>query len=351
MVRGGKRSIGGGSGASRGFPATAASSAAPSAVGPSSPLPLPVIQGDAFRHPLDLENTQMLRALPGFDVIIRTMVSPVTEQLLVMENVGSGLLVSEKQYPSIYKLHREAQDILGIEDDVRVYVRSNPTPNAYTLAVAGGKEPFIVLHTALIELLTPRELQSVIAHELGHLKCDHGVYLAMANLLAASALALPMGVGNMISAAVEEGLYRWLRSAELSCDRAALVVARDPKVVASALMKLAGGVVGENENELNVDAFIHQASVLDEAHSSASPIAWYLRNAQLRQLSHPLPVLRAREVMEWSNSFQYKTLRNAADRRADASAWSAEEGDDNTKEEKATNDDDGDDDENGVDKR
>lgn len=31
-------------------------------------------------------------------------------------------------------------------------------PNAYTLAIAGHK-PFIVIHTALLELLTPYELQ------------------------------------------------------------------------------------------------------------------------------------------------------------------------------------------------
>lgn len=49
----------------------------------------------------------------------------------------------------------------------------NPLPNAYTLAIAGRK-PFIVLHTALLDLLTPEEVQAVLAHELGHLKCDHG---------------------------------------------------------------------------------------------------------------------------------------------------------------------------------
>ena len=49
----------------------------------------------------------------------------------------------------------------------------NPLPNAYTLAIAGRK-PFIVLHTALLDLLTPAEVQAVLAHELGHLKCDHG---------------------------------------------------------------------------------------------------------------------------------------------------------------------------------
>lgn len=71
-----------------------------------------------------------------------------------------------------------------------LYIRQNPTPNAYTLAIAGRK-PFIVVHTSLVELLTPAELQAVLAHEMGHLKCDHGVWLTFANILAMSAGSLP----------------------------------------------------------------------------------------------------------------------------------------------------------------
>jgi Zn-dependent protease with chaperone function len=55
-------------------------------------------------------------------------------------------------------------------------------PNAYTFAMR-GEEPFVVIHTALLELLTPAETQAVIAHELGHLKCEHSVYLTLANLI------------------------------------------------------------------------------------------------------------------------------------------------------------------------
>lgn len=32
------------------------------------------------------------------------------------------------------------------------------------------------------------------------------------------------------------------------------------------------------------------------------------RNAQTRQLSHPLPVLRAKEIDEWSRSQEYQSL-------------------------------------------
>jgi Zn-dependent protease with chaperone function len=79
----------------------------------------------------------------------------------------------------------------------------NPVPNAYTLAIAGRK-PFIVVHTALLELLSPAEVQAVLAHELGHLKCDHGVWLTAANVLALGTVSLL----PLVSGAVEEGLMR-----------------------------------------------------------------------------------------------------------------------------------------------
>lgn len=65
----------------------------------------------------------------------------------------------------------------------------NPSPNAYTLAIAGRK-PFIVVHSALLDLLAPAEVQAVLAHELGHLKCDHGVWLTAANVLASGTVSV-----------------------------------------------------------------------------------------------------------------------------------------------------------------
>lgn len=56
---------------------------------------------------------------------------------------------------------------------------------------------------------------------------------------------------------VEDALLRWLRAAELTCDRAALLVAQDPTVVIGALMKLAGGSP-TFAHELSVDAFLQQ---------------------------------------------------------------------------------------------
>ena len=55
-----------------------------------------------------------------------------------------------------------------------------------------------------------------------------------------------------------------------------------------------------------MDAFLDQARGYDEA--SNSPLGWYLRNAQTRQLTHPLPVARAREIDEWARSPEFRAL-------------------------------------------
>nr|GMC67173.1 protease HtpX homolog [Ipomoea batatas] len=244
----------------------------------------------------------LLRAIPGLNEVGKALLGTVSEQVMFLENIGTSVLVSENQLPELHQLMVEAAKILSIEAP-DLYVRQSPVPNAYTLAIS-GKKPFVVVHTSLVELLARKELQAVLAHELGHLKCDHGVWLTVANILTLGAYSLP-GLGGLIAQRLEEQLFRWLRAAELTCDRAALLVAQDPKVVVSVLMKLAGGSPSLAD-QLNVDAFLEQARSYDQA--SSTPVGWYIRNAQTRQLSHPLPVLRAREIDEWSKSQEYQYL-------------------------------------------
>ena len=105
---------------------------------------------------------------------------------------------------------------------------------------------------------------------------------------------------------MRDELLRWSRAAELTCDRAALIVAGDPKVVVSALMKLSGGSP-RFAKMLNVDAFLDQARSYDE--QSATPLGSFLRNAQTRQLTHPLPVARAREIDLWARSADVLKLK------------------------------------------
>lgn len=122
-------------------------------------------------------------------------IGPVAEQVLLLENISTSVLVGPDQLPHIHTLMVEAAHMLQMEPP-DLYIRQNPVPNAYTLAISGRK-PFVVVHTALLELLTPSELQTVLAHELGHLKCDHGLWLTAANVLAMGTVSLLPIISSM----------------------------------------------------------------------------------------------------------------------------------------------------------
>ena len=260
------------------------------------------LKADNFRHPLDKEATQALKQIPGLDMMVRTLLGPLAEQVFYVENIASSVLVSDKQLPALNELLLEACKILDIEPP-QLYTKQHPAPNAYTFAMR-GKQPFVVLHTSLIDMLTPEETQAVIAHELGHLKCDHSVYLTPVNILILAATALP-NVGAVLAQAIQAQLLEWVRCAEFTCDRAALLATQDPKVVMSVLMKLAGGSP-TIAPQLNLDAFIEQARAYDDI--SKNELGEMVKTARTAQLTHPVPVLRAREIDRWATTRDYEKL-------------------------------------------
>ncbi|WP_013324803.1 M48 family metallopeptidase [Gloeothece verrucosa] len=260
------------------------------------------LRADEFRHPLDFQATQALKQLPGLDLAVRNLLGPVAEQFFYLNNIASSVLVGKNQLPHLHKLLLEACTVLDIEPP-QLYIQQNPIPNAYTLAIQ-GKQPFMVVHTSLIEMLTLEELQAVMAHELGHLKCDHGVYLTLANLFVLAAGLLP-NWGTILAQSLQERILEWVRCAEFSCDRAALLAVQDPKVVMSVLMKLSGGSPTLSPL-LNLDAFIEQARAYEDI--SKSELGQLLKTAQTQQLTHPVPVLRAKEIDRWASSKDYQSL-------------------------------------------
>ncbi len=260
------------------------------------------LRADEFRHPLDFEATNSLKQLPGLDLMVRQLLGALGEQFFYLENIASSVLVSEQQLPELHQSLLEACQILDLEAP-QLYVRQNPIPNAYTFAMR-GKQPFMVLHTSLISMLTPAEIQAVMAHELGHLKCEHGVYLTLANLILLAAGQLP-NLGGLIAQGLRSQILQWLRCAEFSCDRAALLATQDPRVVSSVLMKLAGGSPTLSP-QLNLDAFLAQAETYDII--SETEMGRIFKEAQSSQLTHPLPVLRAREIQRWASSKNYESV-------------------------------------------
>lgn len=268
----------------------------------SSRVHFPSLTADMFRHPIDIRATRMLRSLTVWaEPTIRFLLRRV-EDSFFFENLTTGVRVTSTQYGTIHKQLVEACRILDISPLPEVYVRQNAVPNAYTLAFQGnrqGNNPpcCIVLHSSLVDLLTTDEIQAVLAHELGHVKSEHGVWITMANLL----LLLPM-----MSESFGAQLLVWQRAAELSCDRAMLLVTQDTNVAMSTLMKLTGGS-RKLAHEMDVEQFLQQADTFDQM-AKSSWLARQLRESMISSTTHPLPILRVRELKRWSQSNQFRSL-------------------------------------------
>src|SRR6202043_1139436 len=92
------------------------------------------------------------------------------------------------------------------------------------------------------------------------------------------------------------------RSAELSCDRAAALVTRDPLTVCRVLMVIAAGAEAKR---LDLDVFMQQGLEYREKGSGLERLSRLLLDLNV---THPMPVRRIHELMEWVGSGEYDRI-------------------------------------------
>lgn len=269
------------------------------------------ISSEAFRHPLDSQAEQTLRDLPGFDFIARKFVEFVYERPQLVYLMGNTIEVGPRQYSTVYQIFRECVRDLDIYPEPKLFVEQNPVANSYAL---GQEHPYIVINTGILDLLNASEIRSVIAHELGHIKCGHTILIQMAMwaMNAASIVGeLTFGIGNIVSSGLIYAFFEWRRKAELSADRAALLVTDDLNTVMSSMMKISGGS-NKYGNECSLEEFIRQSEnyqALDEdALNQVYKFLMY-NGAQGVMLSHPFPVERLHFLRNWAVSPEYGEIK------------------------------------------
>jgi Zn-dependent protease with chaperone function len=271
----------------------------------------PGISSEAFRHPLDQQAEQALRSVPGFDLVARKFVEFLYERPQLVYLMGNSIQAGPRQYSSIYHLFRECVRDLDIHPEPTLFVVQNPQVNSYSL---GQEHPYVVLNTGLLDLLTESEIRTVLAHELGHVKCGHTILIQMGiwAMNAASMLSeVTMGLGNIVSSGLIYAFYEWRRKAELSSDRAALLVTDDLNTVMQTMMKVAGGSK-QYGHECSLDEFIRQSENYQELDQDAlNQIYKFIlyNGSEGSMLTHPFPVDRLRYLREWAVSEEYRQIR------------------------------------------
>ena len=260
-----------------------------------------------YIHPLDSKALAALRAIPGVDSALKKFLAVTGESVIRVTFMASAVKVTPKQCPDLHAKLQIACTTLGVEMP-DLYIQQNPVVNAFT---GGVEKPIIVLHSSLIERLNEEETLAVIAHEVGHIHAEHVLYLTAARLMellanTGASILLPGSeiLKLLISMGISSALLAWARRAELSCDRAALLVTQDPHVIGRTMMKLAGGTFA---SKIDYEQFLEQGKEFKkDCEEKALDKFW----AQIVNAgrSHPFPIWRVGEILDWVETGQYEEL-------------------------------------------
>ena len=115
--------------------------------------------------------------------------------------------------------------------------------------------------------------------------------------VASTIIQATFGIGTLVVYPIQLALLRWDRASELSSDRAALLVVKNPQTVMRTLMKIAGGTK-RYANELGIEGFIEQADSFGKMQDEG-PLGRYITIFQSLFRSHPFPIWRTKEIIDW----------------------------------------------------
>lgn len=261
------------------------------------------LDSNLFIHDSDKAALAALKAIPGFDAVVKAFMKVWSEKQFKLFNMSSNLRMSEAQLAKYYNLLPPICEKLGI-DVPELYVELDVFPNAYTF---GDTNPFIVVTSGLFETLPEELIPSVLAHECGHIACHHTLYTTMGNMLKNAAAAFLPGLSGIALYPIQIAFAYWMRCSELSADRAAMICDGTADKVIETCMRFAG-YDKDIMDEANVDLFIQQAVEYKEF---AKDSAWNktLEFLQFNMYDHPQNAVRALEARDWGNTECFKLIQ------------------------------------------
>lgn len=263
---------------------------------PVQPLPY---KSEFYTHPMDRAALKALKAIPGFHQLMKAIMKVWNERLSKVRNMSSMIRINEYQLPEYYRLLPPICEKLGIEVP-ELYLDLNVFPNAFT---SGDTKPYIVVTSGLFETLPENLIQTVLAHECGHIACHHVLYSTIANFIKRGSLRLLqhyIPFGGYATIPLQMGFLYWYRCSELSADRAAILCDGSSENTFEMCMRFAG-LDKDIKGTFNRREFLLQAKEYEEMISSST---WNttLETIMLMNEDHPLSVMRALEAVEFEKS-------------------------------------------------
>lgn len=258
-----------------------------------------------YEHPFDRKALNALEEIPALPSITKKLVELSFEKIFRIQFSGSNLCVTRQNMPDVHSLLLEACAILDIRKIPDLFIRWDYSVNAFT---TGVEDPFIVLNSGCIDLLSNDELLFVLGHELGHIKSGHVLYRTMAEFLPAVVDLLgqvTLGIAGVAGTGMQLALMNWYRMSEFTADRAGLLTCQSSDVCINSMLKLAG--LPQKYDQANFkQSFLQQAREFEDL--DYSTINRTVKLFSTLTTSHPWTVLRASQFLVWINSGEYEDL-------------------------------------------
>ena len=258
------------------------------------------ISPKAYEHPADRAATAALKSIPGLDAVVRKLIEFRYERAFRQGLMAASVRIGPQQLPDVWKRYEDVLATLDMPGLYDLYLTQAPIANA---AAVGSQHPMIIINSQSLTLFDDAELETVLAHEAGHILSEHVMYqTALMILLQLVPIGRVPALAGLPLIAIRSALLEWFRAAELSADRAATLVNRDPLVTARTLMVLAAGVPS---SKLDLDSFLRQGQDYHEWSSAWDRVSRLLNELNL---THSYPVRRVAELMDWVRSGEYDRI-------------------------------------------
>src|SRR5262245_7189159 len=166
----------------------------------------------SWEHPADRAALQSLRAVPGFDELLKKIYGFLGERGARLLFQADAVRVGPTQLLRLSQLYTDVRPPWDWEVRPELFVSQTPFANA---GAFGMDKPFIVINSGTLKLLDDDEMRNVLGHELGHVMSGHALYHTLLILLLnVSFSALPFLPGLPIRP-IRLALMEWYRRSEL----------------------------------------------------------------------------------------------------------------------------------------
>lgn len=250
-----------------------------------------------YSHPIDGRIIQRLDS-PAINAILKPAIELIADYSQG-QIIASSLPVNSASFQEIDRIVNDCVLTLGIKKPY-VVIDNSTGFNAYT--TGSDEEPFIVLGSILVRVMSPQQLKFVIGHECGHIAMGHVMYHTLVSSASVFAKYIPV-IGGVLNSSVGLLLNAWSRRSEITADRAGFLCCGDLEIAKRSLLQIEAGFI--NADNLNIESYLENSRKFRKRS--------FLRRVGEYSASHPMLSKRieALEMFADSEKFFVATGKNA----------------------------------------